>query len=73
MIFIHTEKSKQHEVTQVLTNIYDGTSKKYPNGNMMLFIPMHDNIKYDSHYRQKVIYIHEQYLGDEVAISIHGL
>jgi hypothetical protein len=27
MIFIHKEKSKQHEVAEVLTKIYDGTSK----------------------------------------------
>jgi hypothetical protein len=53
--------------------IYDGTSKPYPNGTMLLFIPMHDNIQYDAEYRHKVIYNHERYLGDEEAISIHGL
>jgi hypothetical protein len=73
MIFIHTEKFKQHEVAEVLTKIYDGTSKAYPNGNMMLFIPMHDNIQYDAAYRQKVLYNHEEFLGEESAIAIHGL
>lgn len=73
MIFVHAEKSKQNDVACVLTKIYDGTSKAYPNGNMMLFIPLHDNIQYDAPYRQKVIYNHEQFLGDEAAIAIHGL
>jgi hypothetical protein len=39
----------------------------------MLFIPMHDNIQYDAAYRQKVLYNHEQFLGEESAIAIHGL
>jgi len=73
MIFIHTERPKQHEVAQVFTNFYDGTSKNYPNGNMMLFLPIHDNIKYDPQYRHKVIFNHEQYLGEETAVTIHGL
>jgi hypothetical protein len=73
MIFIHTKKSKQHDVTQVLTRIYDGTSKAYPNGNMMLFIPLHDNIQLKATYRHKVAYNHEQFLGEEMALAIHGL
>jgi hypothetical protein len=73
MIFIHTEKSKRHEVANVLATIYDGTSKPYPNGTMLLFIPLYDNIQYDASYRQKVLYNHEQYLGDEEGISIYGM
>jgi len=73
MIFIHTEKSKQHEVAKTLSKMYDGTSKAYPNGIMLLFIPLHDNIQYDAAYRQKVVYNHEQYLGTEEGISIYGL
>jgi hypothetical protein len=73
MIFIHAEKSKQHEVARVISKIYDGTSKSYPNNIMLLFIPLHDNIQYDAAYRHKVIYNHEQYLGNEEGISIHGL
>ena len=61
MIFVQTERTKQHEVAQVFTKIYVGTSKNYPNGNMMLFIPIHDNIKYDPQYRQKVLFNHEQH------------
>jgi len=73
MIFIHTEKSKRHEVANVLATIYDGTSKPYPNGTMLLFIPLYDNIQYDASYRQKVLYNHEQYLGDEEGVSIYGM
>jgi hypothetical protein len=73
MIFVHAEKSKQQDVAQGLTKIYDGTSKAYPNGNMMLFIPLRDNIQYDALYRQKVVYNHEQFLGEEMALAIHGL
>jgi len=73
MIFIHTEKSKQQEVAKVFSEIYDGTSKAYPNGIMLLFIPLHDNVRHDAAYRQKVIYNHEQYLGDEEGITIFGL
>jgi hypothetical protein len=73
MIFIHAEKSKQHEVAKVLSNIYDGTSKAYPNGLMLLFIPLYDNVRYDADYRQKVLFNHELYLGDEEGITIRGL
>jgi hypothetical protein len=40
---------------------------------MMLFIPLYDNIQHEPAYRQKVIYNHERYIGDEEAICIHGL
>ncbi len=73
MIFIHTEKSKQDEVAAIMAQIYDGTTKPYPNGNMMLFIPLQSNIQYDASYRQKVIYNHEQFIGEEMALAIHGL
>jgi hypothetical protein len=39
----------------------------------MLFIPLYDNIQHEPAYRQKVIYNHERYIGDEEAICIHGL
>jgi hypothetical protein len=34
------KKSKQEEVTNLFKNSYDGTNKSYPNGSMMLFIPI---------------------------------
>lgn len=34
------KKSKQEEVTNLFKNSYDGTKKTYPNGSMMLFIPI---------------------------------
>ncbi len=73
MIFVHTERAKQHEVGKVFSKLYDGTSKQYPNGIMMLFIPLYDHIIHEPSYRQKVIYNHERYLGEEEALCIHGL
>jgi len=38
-----------------------------------MFFPLHDNIQHDSTYRQKFIYNHERYLGEETALCIQGL
>lgn len=73
MIFVQTEKSKQLEVGKFFSSLYDGTPKNYPNGIMLLFIPLYDHIKHEPAYRQKVIYNHERYLGEEEAFCIHGL
>ena len=73
MIFVQTERTKQHEVGKFFSQLYDGTSKQYPNGIMLLFIPLYDNIRHEPAYRQKVIYNHERYLGEEEALCIHGL
>jgi len=73
MIFIQAERSTQHLVGEFFSKMYDGSSKPYPNGIMMLFIPLYDNIQHEPAYRQKVIYNHERYIGEEEAICIHGL
>jgi len=73
MIFVHAEHSKQWAVGEMFSRLYDGSSKSYPNRIMMLFIPLYDNIQHEPAYRQKVIYNHERYIGDEEAICIHGL
>ncbi len=73
MIFVSTEKSKQLPVANFFSSLYDATPKEYPNGIMLLFIPLRDGITYDNTYRDKIIYNHEQYLGNEAAISIMGL
>lgn len=73
MLFVSAEKSKQNEVATSFTNIYDGRDKTYPNGTMMIFIPLHQDIKYSDDYRQKLINNHVAYIGDEEAISIRGL
>jgi hypothetical protein len=73
MIFVCAERSKQIEAAPILLALYDGTSKEYPNGIMLLFIPLHNGIQYEPSYRQKVIFNHKQYLGQETATSIHRL
>jgi len=73
MIFVCSEKSKQLYATDFFSNLYDGTEKEYPNGIMMLFIPLNPNIMYEPSYHQKVIFNHEQYLGEETCMCIHGL
>ncbi len=73
MLFVQTERTKQHEVGKFFSQLYDGTSKQYPNGIMLLFIPLYDHIHHEPAYRQKVIYNHERYLGEEEALCIHGL
>jgi hypothetical protein len=39
----------------------------------MLFIPLNPSITYDPSYCQKVIYNHEQYLGEETCMCMHRL
>jgi len=73
MIFVCAERSKQVEAGDFFSRLYDGTSKNYPNGIMMLYIPLNDNIVYEPAYRQKVIFNHEHYLGNEAALCIQGL
>jgi hypothetical protein len=73
MIFVSTEKSKQLQVTTFFSSLYDATPKEYPNGIMLLFIPLRDGITYDNEYRNKIIFNHEQYSGTEAAISTMGL
>ncbi len=62
MIFVCTERSRQLEVAGVLTNLYDGTTKEYPNRIMLIFFLLHDNIQHDSTYLQQIIYNHEKIL-----------
>lgn len=73
MIFVCCEKSTQNATTEFFSKLYDSTPKDYPNGIMMLFIPLNYTILYEPTYQQKVIYNHEQYLGDETCMCIHGL
>ena len=72
MIFVHAEKSKQNDVACVLTKIYDGTSKAYPNGNMSLFIPIGNVMKATPEFRLKIIFNHDKHIGDETLFCIGG-
>jgi hypothetical protein len=72
MMFVSTEQSRQKEVSGILKALYDGTPKPYPNGYMMLFIP-HTTGHYPSpEFRQRILFNHDQYIGDEAAFSIGG-
>jgi hypothetical protein len=73
MIFVTAERSKQETVREAFKTIYDGTSKAYPRGEMLLFIPIKHGESYDQDKRNKYIFNHETYLGDEDVIAIHGL
>jgi hypothetical protein len=52
---------------------YDGTKKEYPNGAMMIFIPLHDGISLSTTQRDKVIFNHESFIGSEEAMCIGSL
>jgi hypothetical protein len=73
MIFVTAERSKQDIVREIFKKIYDGTPKAYPRGEMMLFTPTRNGEQYSNDQRDKFIYNHEQYLGDEEITAIHGL
>jgi hypothetical protein len=53
MIFVSAEKTKMDEVASLFHKIYDGTPKEYPNGAMMVFIPMHEDTHFSPEYRKK--------------------
>jgi hypothetical protein len=73
MLFISSEKSKYEEATVFFKSLYDGSPKAYPNGSMMLFIPLTNCASASSEYREKIIFKHNKYNGDEEAICIGGL
>jgi hypothetical protein len=73
MIFVTAERSKQDAVREIFKTIYDGSPKAYPRGDMMLFIPTRNGEQYSNEQRDKIIFNHEQYLGEEEVTAIHGL
>ncbi len=73
MIFVCSEWLTQVEVRDFFSKLFDETSKDYPNGIMLLYIPLNDNITYEPGYRQKVIFNHDNYLGNEAALCIQGM
>lgn len=70
MLMLSTEKSKQEQVSSFFKNLYDGTPKEYPNGTMMVYIPIADGVHYTPEHRNKIIFNHEKFLGEEAAIAI---
>jgi hypothetical protein len=73
MLFISAEKSEVPQLTMFFKSLYDGKPKSYPNGTMMVFIPLNDGTLSSAEYRSKIIYNHKQTLGDQMALSIGGL
>ncbi len=73
MIFVSAEKTKTDEVAALFRTLYDGKSKAYPNGAMMLFVPFNEDVNYTVEYRKKLIFNHESFIRMEDAITINGL
>ncbi len=74
MIFVRAEHSKNEEARNVLQEIYDGSKKPYPRGDMLFFIPFWSKLEdyTHKHQRDKFIFNHEKYLGEEDCIAIFG-
>jgi hypothetical protein len=73
MLFIMGEKSRQNDIAAHFRALYDGTPKEYPNGAMMLFIPLNEGTTYSPEERTKYIFNHESFLGEEAVLCIGGL
>jgi hypothetical protein len=73
MIFVSSEQSKQDIVREAFKEIYDGKAKTYPRGEMLYFIPVRLGEQYTEEQRDKFIFNHETYIGEEEVTAIHGL
>jgi len=75
MIFVRSERSKKDEATTFFLKLYDGTPKRYPRGDMLLFIPVTSKLdaEYTDTQRAKYLFNHQAYLGDEDCFAIFGL
>lgn len=72
MLFVSAEKSQANEVANLFKNIYDGTPKSYPNRSMVLFISLFDIQHSSPEFRDKIVFNHDKYIGDETLFSIGG-
>jgi hypothetical protein len=75
MIFVRAERSKKELVQEFLLNLYDGTPKKYPRGDVLFFIPVASKLEHDytDEQRTKYIFNHTTFVGDEDCMAIFGL
>jgi len=75
MIFVRAERSKKELVQNFLLNLYDGTPKKYPRGDMLFFIPIASKLEndYTDEQRAKYVFNHTTYVGEEDCMAILGL
>jgi len=67
MIFVSAEQSKAKETPELFKTLY-----AYPNGYMMLFIPLLEGHLHLTEFRTKILFNHNQYIGEEGAFSIGG-
>ncbi len=72
MLFVSAEKSKMDEVSTLLKTIYKGAPKSYPNGSMMLLIPIHEIQPSSTNLRTKTFFNHEKDIGNATLFSIGG-
>jgi len=73
MLFVSSEKSKQDQIINFFKKLYDGDTKEYPQGSMMLFIPLTESTHYSPEYRTKILFNHDKFNGEEAAVCIGGL
>jgi hypothetical protein len=73
MLFISAKKSLQEEGSTLMKLIYNGTPKIYPNGYMMLFVPLHEIMRSTNKFRSKSAFNHEKYVGNKALFCIGGL
>jgi hypothetical protein len=75
MIFVRSECSKKELARDFFLSLYNGTPKPYPRGEMLLFVPVTSKLEdeYSDSQREKFIFNHTAYLGDEDCTAIFGL
>jgi hypothetical protein len=75
MIFVRAERSKKELVHEFFLELYDGTPKKYPRGDILLFIPVTSKLEadYTNEQRAKYLFNHTTYIGDQDCAAILGL
>jgi len=73
MLFISAEKSKQEETDEFFKKLWDGSPKEYPNGSMMIFIPLNSGANVSTDYRAKILFNHDKFNREEDAACKGGL
>jgi hypothetical protein len=75
MIFVKAECLKKEIVRDFFLELYDGTPKKYPRGDMLFFIPVASKLEvdYTDAQRAKYLFNHKTYIGEEDCTAIFGL
>jgi hypothetical protein len=72
MLFVSAKRSKQEEVSNLFESIYNGTKKSYPNGAIMLFLPLSEISNSSSDLCKKIVFNHDKIIGDETLFCLGG-